>query len=409
VRRRLLVALALLALAARTAHATVEEFSTFGVATIESDDENFFDHWLTRVPTRWRDEFESTPNAFRTSQGCYTAGQWYMESDLKVRAPLGEHAWLDIGWQQMSDDMAQWEWLRLDFRMPTKHAGTFGIRFAPAPEKSSQDFSALWDWGTAAGPLQVGAVFTVEDAFNSLWEFRQAQVGNHTEPYHAHPLEPALRVVSRSRHHRVELSGKWLTPLGKNIVDASPAESGTFELWGAKGALLGEVSFGRWELETRLENEQVRSGQTTPVAPGDGHDYRRLWRAEGAARRRFGAHWVAEARGAYQDRAQNWRPPVADGAFRALDRGLAFEIAGEPRRLWHTRAGIMHDRIGVLRRGAVPYFSWGTRKEARAYVSLEKQFGRVHVQGIEGIELDVEPYEVTFHHDKGFLQLQTAF
>jgi hypothetical protein len=28
---------------------------------------------------------------------------------------------------------------------------------------------------------------------------------------------------------------------------------------------------------------------------------------------------------------------------------------------------------------------------------------------VEGIELDSEPYTVTFHHDKTFLHLQTTF
>jgi len=57
----------------------------------------------------------------------------------------------------------------------------------------------------------------------------------------------------------------------------------------------------------------------------------------------------------------------------------------------------------------MPGWTWGTRKESRAYLGLELLLGRVRVQGIEGIELDSEPYEVTFHHDKGFLQLQTTF
>jgi hypothetical protein len=31
------------------------------------------------------------------------------------------------------------------------------------------------------------------------------------------------------------------------------------------------------------------------------------------------------------------------------------------------------------------------------------------LQASEGVELDAEPYEVSFHHDKGFLHLQTTF
>jgi hypothetical protein len=33
----------------------------------------------------------------------------------------------------------------------------------------------------------------------------------------------------------------------------------------------------------------------------------------------------------------------------------------------------------------------------------------VSLQAIEGIELDHEPYDVWFIHDKGFLHLQTTF
>ena len=37
------------------------------------------------------------------------------------------------------------------------------------------------------------------------------------------------------------------------------------------------------------------------------------------------------------------------------------------------------------------------------------QSSRVSVSGVEGIELDPEPYPVWFVHDKGFLQLQAPF
>jgi hypothetical protein len=53
--------------------------------------------------------------------------------------------------------------------------------------------------------------------------------------------------------------------------------------------------------------------------------------------------------------------------------------------------------------------TYGTRKESRAYLGLIARFGRVSIQGVEGIELDHEPYEVTLWHDKGFLQLQSTF
>ena len=54
-------------------------------------------------------------------------------------------------------------------------------------------------------------------------------------------------------------------------------------------------------------------------------------------------------------------------------------------------------------------FSWGTRNESRAYVGVSARFGRVRLDGVEGIELDPEGYEVWFVHDKAFLQFQTTF
>jgi len=42
-------------------------------------------------------------------------------------------------------------------------------------------------------------------------------------------------------------------------------------------------------------------------------------------------------------------------------------------------------------------------------VGLLAKFGNVSVEGTEGIELDTEPYQVVWHHDKGFLKLQCTF
>ena len=74
------------------------------------------------------------------------------------------------------------------------------------------------------------------------------------------------------------------------------------------------------------------------------------------------------------------------------------------------RTGVLHDRITIAKVGQTPDFTYGTRVESRAYVGLLARFGRVSVSGIEGIELDPEPYDVPFGlHDKGFLHLQTTF
>lgn len=408
-RFRFLAALSLLLVLAAPVRASVEEFATYDLIAMERDDENFLDRWLTRVPERWRHEFAAAPNAFRTSQGCYTSGEWFMRHDLKARAALGKRTDLVIGYLQVNDDLASWEWLRLDFRWRTDRAGSFGFRFQPAADKSQQDFAALWDWGVPGDPLQVSAAFTLEDAFNSLWEFRQDRVGDHSEPYRAHPVEPALWIASDGKRHHLELGAKWLTPLRKEIRDPDPTQDGSYSLLGVKGDLLAQYSFTRWEMEARFETEQVRSSESSVLLPGDGRNYRRRWMGEAAARYRFGGTWVAEARGAYQDRVQDWQLPLVLANMRALDRGIALEVAGEPREGWRTRFGLMHDRVGVENRGSLPGSTWGARTESRAYVGLEARFGRVRVQGIEGIELDHEAYDVSFHHDKGFLQLQTVF
>lgn len=408
--RRLAGALALLLLLlAPPARASVDEFSTYDLAAMEEDDENFLDRWLARVPLEWHDAYAASPNAFRTSQGCYTSGSWFMHHDFKARAALGRRALLDIGFQQVSDDVASWQWMRFDFRWPTDHAGTFGFRFQPSADKSQHDFAALWDWGEPGDPLEVRAALTLEDAFNSLWEFRQARVGDHHEPYRAHPVEPALWVASRGRRHRVEVGGKWLTPMRKEIQDPDTTRNGSYALWGAKGTLLAELLFERWELEARFASEQVRSLESVASVPGDGRRFLRRWQGELALRASLGGTWRSELRGAYQDRTQDWRPPLALATMRALDRGVGLEVSGEPLAGWRLRLGALHDRVGVGGLGALPASSYGTRTESRGYVGLELKLGRVRVQGIEGIEFDREPYEVSFHHDKGFLQLQAEF
>ena len=87
-------------------------------------------------------------------------------------------------------------------------------------------------------------------------------------------------------------------------------------------------------------------------------------------------------------------------------------------RIWRAsdwlklRVGGLYDRITITQTGTTPAVAiktYGSRKESRAYVGLIARFGRVNLQGVEGIELDHEPYQVSFHHDKGFLQLQTTF
>ncbi|MFN8589052.1 MAG: hypothetical protein U0704_14775 [Candidatus Eisenbacteria bacterium] len=397
----------LLVLAA-PARASVEEFATFDLARMEEDDESSLDHYLARYSPAWRAEWDSSTSAFRTSQGCLTAGLWNTEYELKTRASMGRRSYLDLQLQQVETDYAHYEWLSFDFRFLTR-AGLFGVRFRPSYDKSQQDFALLWSHGDGRSPLQVEAALTVEDMFNTLWEFRQARVKDHNEPYRRHPFEPALRVVSRGDKHRVELSGAWLTPSRKHIDDPDDSVDGSYSLWGSRFFALAERQFSRWNIEGRLDGERALSARTYDQSPGNSRVFRRLWNGELALRRDFGARTRGELRWAYRDRQQSWAPPAGDGRLGALDRTTALEFSHRLRESFTLRTGVLYDRVGISTAGGYPGWTWGSRKESRAFVGAQARFGRIRVQGVECIELDHEPYEVTLHHDKGFLQLQTTF
>lgn len=409
------------------AHASTEEFSTFDVLREEEDDESLLDHTLTRFPDDWRDEWEGSANAFRTAQGCLTAGEWFQVHDLKVRSNTGRHSWLDLQMLTNHDNRSDYEWLQFQFRFGLPYApGKWGIRFRPAYDKSQHDFAALWDSGTDSSRVQVQAVLTIEDAFNKLWEFRQTRVGNRAEPYERHPFEPALRVAWRhgdaalppsrrpsrfdlAHGARVEASGEWFTPARQRLEEFTGEVLERSTLWGGKGAAQAEARAGRWGVEARFENVQARSGRMVVATGVDGLSYRRRWSTELAASARLSSRWSAEARWIYQDRTLAWRPLGSDGEFRCVERLPMTQLFWRPSRDWRTRFGLMRDRASVAERGVLPGRGYGARFETRAFVGLEARFGRVVVQGVECVELDREPYEVSFHHDKGFLHLLTTF
>lgn len=406
--RSLLVAMLALALWNCAARASIEEFESFDVARMEEDDENALDHYLARQPEDWRSEWERSRSGFRTSQGCLTSGQWNIEHELRTRSPLGDKALLDVQFVQVNTDEKGYQWLSLDFRYPTA-LGVFGWRFRPAYDKSQQDFALLWGHGDGTTPLQVEAAFTIEDMFNSLWEFRQARVGNHNEPYRAHPVEPALSVISRGKHHRYSVNGAWQTPSRKVIHDPDPDIAGTRTLWGSRLIAEAEHSLSEWSLVGRFDTERALGTSSVQSTPGNSRIYRRHWGGEVGLRRSFGPRARAELRWMYRSRTQSWAPPAGDGRLRILDRIPALEISREVAQGWRLRGGVLYDRVSVSKDRLVPTFTWGSRKESRAYIGLQAQFGRVRVQGIECVELDREPYDVSFHHDKGFLHLQTTF
>ena len=406
--RRLAALLLAAALVTARAHADTQQFATFDAASMEEDDENFLDHFQSRLPDEWRAEWEAATAALRTSQGCLTSGTWHQWDEFKARAPMTDRAWLDFSFVQTTDPQASWEWVRFDFTRATRW-GTFAGRFQPAYDKSQQDLAALWRWGDGTRPLELQATFTFVDALNSFWEFRQARVGNHSEPYRAHPFEPELVVISRGAHRRLEAQAKWLTPSRKDIDDPDAALSGRSSLWGSHVFVDAEQDLARWTLLARYDGTQALSAQQLNGTPGDGRNYRRAWSAEAGVRRALGPRLRIEGRYAYGNRAEDWHPPVADAAFRGLDRMGALLVHWTARPSLELITGLLYDRIGITRTGAVPDFSYGTRKESRGLIGLQTRIGNVRLQGLEGIELDSEPYPVTFHHDKAYVQLQTTF
>jgi hypothetical protein len=142
---------------------------------------------------------------------------------------------------------------------------------------------------------------------------------------------------------------------------------------------------------------------------GANGNWRRQWSLEAALARAIVPRFGAELRAIYQSRDETWAPPFGPGVFAGIDRVLQLDTRFEATRALHLRTGALYDRIHIENSGYQPYPTWSSRKESRAYLGLEARFGRVTVEVIEGIELDHEPYEVWFVHDKGFLHLQTTF
>ncbi len=392
-----------------TAVASYEEFSTLDVGRQEEDDENLLDHVLVRQPIEWRDEWEFSPSGFRTAQGCFTSGQWYLDHELKLRVPMGDSTYMDLGIREVSDDEAVYGWTQFDLRFPVPRAGLWGVRIRPTFDKSRQDVALLWDRGRRTSSLHVQAVMGLEDVFNKLWSMRQTRVGDESEPYERHPFEPALRLAWRGRGPHVEVSGKWLTPSVKRFDTRDPAERRRVALWGVKHDASVAQRFGATTAELAFEQVQASSSESWEAVPGDHHSYRRRWRAEGALTRHLGRHGRVTLRYFYQERTQVWRPPLSNATLGVIDRMPMVEGAFRAPFDMNARVGFMRNRVTVVDVGRAPVSTWGTRVETRAFLALQKRFGRVRVQLVEGVEFDRERYEVAFIHDKGFVQVQTTF
>jgi hypothetical protein len=391
------------------ARASYEEFATVNVGRTEEDDEYMLDPELVRSPLDWHDEFARALNAFRSSQGCFTAGQWHITNELKFQVPLSDSARFSFEYLDSQDMEAFYSWTRLEARIPIPRAGRWGFRYTPSFDKSRQDMSLMWEHGNAVSPLQIQGVFTLEDIFNNFWSQRQVKVGGEAEPYIRHPFEPALGVTWRGRGPKLSARAKWLTPSTKFFDTRNPALRRTEKLWGAKGEGVLSQRVGDTTIEGAFETVQTSSYGYWEQQPGDHHRFSRRWRAKGSLVQAIGDSAHVAVRYFYMDRMQAWRPPIADAELNVIDRCVMIESWFKAAWGVGVRVGGMRDRVTVWQNGIIPLDTTGSRHETRAFITLQKMFGRVRVQGMEGVELDHEPYEVSFHHDKGFIQIQTTF
>ena len=376
-------------------HAGVEEFSTFSVEAQENDDESLLDHMLARTPLAWRDEWERSPLALRSAQGCLTSGEWANKTDFKLRTAIGRRAWFGVEFRQNENDRVQYEYTEFSFHVPTR-LGTAGWMFRPSRDKSNQDMALMWDLGADTSAFQVRGVFGLEDVFNNFWEFRQVTTGGRAEPYLRHPWEPGLLVVVRRPRVRAELGGRYLTPSTKRVLDQVRSLWGTLAWASVEARALGI----EWEVQS-LNHQASSTEHPIDLPQPDGRDFRRQWSVEAAARRRIASRLTAEARWLYQARTQFHAPPVDPPRFEAVDRVLQVEAAWSATPSLLVRLGGLYDRISIRNSAVSAPLSYGPRTESRAYVAAMARF--------EGLELDHEPYEVWAVHDKGFLQLQATF
>jgi hypothetical protein len=249
----------------------------------------------------------------------------------------------------------------------------------------------------------------MEDLFNKFWSLRQVRVGEDSEPYERHPYEPALRVAWRGPKQHFETGVIWLTPSRKRFLTRDTTQRRVETLWGVKHDLTLSQGFGDYTGTLRFDVIQASSLGYWEHEAGDHHVFRRRWRGEGMLQRAVGEHGSIALRYFYQERTEVWRPPIADATLGDIDRMPMIEGSFHARWNLGVRVGGMRDRVTVITRGLPNGSTPGTRVETRAFFCLQKKFGRVLVQGTEGIELDREPYPVTFHHDKGFIHVQTTF
>ncbi|HET9326656.1 MAG TPA: hypothetical protein VFQ05_07790 [Candidatus Eisenbacteria bacterium] len=385
--------------------AGTEEFSTFSVYEQQHDDESLLDHLLTRTPVDWRASRERSSQSLRSSQGCLTSGRWLIDTQLKVRAPLGDRAAFGLDVRDEQSDVVSVQYFDFSFRFPTAH-GTPGLLYRPLFDKSRQDLGVFWEFGAETLDV-VRLTFTFEDVFNNLWAFRQTAVGNESEPYEQHPYEPALWMRVARPAGRVELGAQWLTPSRKRFETFDPALSRQATLWGALGFATVEAQRGRTALELGSAMRHAHSGLTPPGGSLYGGDYRRQWSVESALKQGLGPASALELRWMYRESFEESDAPYPSRRLSTIDRVIQLEARTNLGR-FGARAGGLYDRITVDLQGD-PLSAYPTRNESRAYLGFSARFGRVLLDIVEGFELDAEPYDVWGLHDKAFAHLQTTF
>jgi hypothetical protein len=114
-------------------------------------------------------------------------------------------------------------------------------------------------------------------------------------------------------------------------------------------------------------------------------------------------HWL------YRVRVDQFHPAGPVVWLDAIDRVVWLDSWTTLSPRFDLRIGGMTDRISITTSQPYTFHTYGSRRESRAYVGLTGRFGKLIVTALEGFEIDREPYDVYFVHDKGFISFQATF
>jgi len=396
---------------ASPARASTEEFSTFSCEAQEEDDESLIDHIQARMPESWAQEWARGGQRFRSSQGCLTSGQWFMQTELNLAAPIGKTSLFGFDLRQRLSDDWSVDYYDLTFRRTIGKTGFIGWLLRPFHDKSLQDMGPFWSFGSDSTGLRVRGAFVLEDVFNNLWAFRQRRVGELSEPYLKHPFEPSLELGWAGRSTRLALGGTWLTPSVKQLEVVPGEPEALYGLWGGVGSFSADLGRAPWRWHLDAWNEQVRETHGAADGTLETVNYRRQWRTETRLAADLGRRTTITGTFLYGERFQDYTPAPQPTLFASIDRMV--EIRGDMVLSSRVSAnvGLMREHLVIDQEGSLVgrITSPGTRYEDRALLGVEARFGNLWVAATEGLELDHEPYQVWFIHDKAFFQLMARF